>query len=265
MTPVEVVEGNSPIILAIPHTGTWLPDQVSRRLNDLGRELADTDWHIHKLYAGLLSDASIVRATFHRYLIDPNRAPSDASLYPGQNTTSLCPIIDFNGNDIWIEGAKPDSGEVAQRLVLYHDPYHQALSEQIERIKSDHGCAVLYDCHSIRSKIPFLFEGRLPDFNLGTNDGLSCSPALEAAAVEICGLAEGFSSTINARFKGGWTTRNYGKPADGVHAFQMELAQSTYMLEHAPWTCRADRANEIRVHLKVLLERFAHIAVSGAL
>ena len=145
MTPVEVSRGDGPVVLGLPHTGTWLPEEVRPRLNDTGLALADTDWHVDRLYEGLLPGVTTVRATFHRYLIDANRAPDDASLYPGQNTTGLCPTTDFDGRPIWRDGAAPDATEVAERVASFHAPYHAALAAEIERVRARHGVAILYD------------------------------------------------------------------------------------------------------------------------
>ncbi|MDV7269316.1 N-formylglutamate deformylase [Thioclava sp. A2] len=259
MTPVEVVQGDSPVILGLPHTGTWLPEGVRNRLNPRGQELADTDWHIHALYDGLLPGATTVRATFHRYLIDANRGPEDESLYPGQNTTGLVPLTDFDGAPIW--RIEPDAEEVAARVEMFHAPYHAALRAEIARVKALHGVAILYDCHSIRSHIPYLFEGRLPDFNIGTANGTSCAPEIEAATRTVCAAAQGFSHVLNGRFKGGWTTRHYGQPQNGVHAIQMELAQATHLAsEAAPWVLSAGKAARLRPHLAEILARLAALA-----
>ena len=232
MTPVTLVRGTSPIVLAQPHSGTWLPDEVMEALEPSARELVDTDWRIPELYEGLLPDATVVRAEFNRYVIDANRPPDDASLYPGQNTTGLVPLHDFDARPIWRNA--PNEAETARRLALYHAPYHAALREELERVKAQHGFAVLYDCHSIRSEAPYLFDGTLPDLNIGTNSGASCSPAIERAVARACKEAEGFTSVLNGRFKGGWTTRHYGQPDMGVHAVQMEIAQSAYLETEAP-------------------------------
>ena len=154
MTPVEVTRGDGPVILAQPHGGTFVPDDLWARLNGCGRELSDTDWHIGRLYDGLLPGATIVRATFHRYVIDANRDPGGASLYPGQNTTGLCPVTDFDGQPIWTEGQDPSPDEIADRRARFHTPYHAALAAEVERVRARHGVAVVYDCHSIRSVIP---------------------------------------------------------------------------------------------------------------
>lgn len=231
MKPVEIIRGDGPVILGMPHGGTWLPGGIAARLNARGRLLADTDWHIDRLYAGLLPGATTVRATFHRYVVDANRAPDDQSLYPGQNTTGLVPVTDFDGEPIWT--VAPSAEDVAQRVSSCHAPYHAALTAEIERVKARHGAVIVYDCHSIRSRIPFLFEGVLPGLNIGTNSGASCDGRIEGVVRDIC-AASGKSMAVNGRFKGGWTTRHYGRPDLGVHAIQMELAQSTYLAQEQP-------------------------------
>ena len=262
MNPVEVAQGDSPVILGLPHTGTFLPEAVLAALNERGQMLADTDWHIHRLYDGLLPGATTVRATFHRYVIDANRGPDDASLYPGQNTTGLVPLTDFDGAPIW--KSEPGAEEIADRKARFHAPYHAALAAQIERVRARHGVAILYDCHSIRSVIPFLFDGVLPDFNIGTDSGASCAPAIEAATQEVAS-ATGRTWVVNGRFKGGWTTRHYGDPAQGVHAIQMELAQSTHLTsESPPFAYDEEKARALRVPLKAILERLAALAAELA-
>ena len=265
MTPVEVAPGDSPVILGMPHGGTWLPDAVAARLNANGRLLADTDWHIEQLYAGLLPGATVVRASFHRYLIDANRDPGGVSLYPGQNTTGLCPLTDFDGGPIWAEGQEPTGDDIAARRAGYHAPYHAALAEQIDRVRARHGVAVLYDCHSIRSLIPFLFAGTLPVFNIGTADGTTCAPEVTGALHAPC-LDSGFETVLNGRFKGGWTTRHYGHPGTGTHAIQMEIAQSAYLAAvSAPWSFDDTRAARLRAVLGPVLRDLDRLARSGAL
>lgn len=255
MSLIEVTQGNSPLVLGLPHTGTDIPDDCLACLNDTGRALADTDWHIHQLYDGLVQDVTSVRTPFHRYVIDVNRDPSGSSLYPGQNTTGLCPTTDFDGVPIYRMDKEPDAEEVERRRIAYHAPYHAALAAELARIKGIHGFALLYDCHSIRSHIPFLFDGKLPDFNIGTNSGASCASEMAAATLDICSKAEGYSAILNGRFKGGWTTRHYGKPAEGIHAIQMELTQSAYLASEAPpWTYNPSRADRLRIHLTSILD-----------
>jgi N-formylglutamate deformylase len=262
MTPVEVTQGDGPVVLGMPHTGTHVPPDIFARLNDVGRTLADTDWHIDRLYDGLLPGATIVRATFHRYVIDANRPPDGASLYPGQNTTGLVPVTDFDGRPLW--EMEPEADEIEDRRARFHAPYHAALASELARVRARHGVAVLYDCHSIRSRIPFLFEGRLPDLNIGTNEGRTCAPAMEAAVARRCADAQGYTSVLNGRFKGGWSTRHYGRPETGVHAIQMELAQSTHLAAEAPPFAWDDgKAARLRPHLRAVLETLADIALSS--
>lgn len=253
MNPVEVHQGDSPLILGLPHTGTHVPPAIRERLNDTGRALADTDWHVERLYDGLLPGATTVRATFHRYVIDANRPPDGASLYPGQNTTGTVPLTDFDGRPIWAQEPGPD--EIAERVALYHAPYHAALAEQIARVRTRHGYAVLYDCHSIRSNIPFLFDGELPVFNIGTLNGTTCAPWVQQIAERHCS-ASGLSTVLNGRFKGGWTTRHYGRPDQGIHAIQMELAQRAYLTaESPPWSYAAPAS--LRATLRAILTDLA--------
>jgi N-formylglutamate deformylase len=256
---VEIRQGNGPVVLGLPHSGTDVPEDILGRLNAHGRALADTDWHIHDLYAGLVNGVTTVRTRIHRYVIDANRDPGGESLYPGQNTTGLCPLTDFDGQPIYNVGQEPNADEIGERKETYHAPYHQALERELDRVRKVYGFAILYDCHSIRSRIPFLFDGTLPDFNIGTNNGATCSPKIEAAVENICATADGYTSILNGRFKGGWTTRHYGRPSEGLHAVQMELAQSTYLAtEAAPWACDTARAERLRRHLSEILTTLSH-------
>lgn len=262
MHPVEIQRGNGPIILGMPHTGTFVPEDVIDKLNDRGRKLADTDWHIDRLYDGLMDNMTIVRATFSRYVIDANRDPKGVSLYPGQNTTTLCPTTDFVGAPIYFAGEEPNEGEIEQRRLSFHQPYHQAIEDEIKRLKTMHQNVVLYDCHSIRSALPFLFEGTLPDLNLGTNEGTTCAPEIQHEAYQICARS-GYSTVLNGRFKGGWTTRHYANPQNGVHAFQMETAQSAYLeQEQAPWTYDETKAKKLRPVLTQILTMMNDFALT---
>lgn len=261
MNPVTVHQGSGPIVLGLPHAGTYLPEDIALKLNDNGRKLSDTDWHIDRLYSGLLPNVTSVHANFHRYVIDANRDPEGTSLYPGKNTTTLVPTSDFDGLDIW--ATLPTQSDIKSRRAAFHAPYHIALQAELERVRALHGVAILYDCHSIRSNIPFLFDDILPDFNIGTNIGMTCAAKIELLTTEICTDAAGFSMTVNGRFKGGWTTRHYGRPMNNIHAIQMELAQSTYLKdESAPWTYDQTKADQIRPHLKSILTALADMAPS---
>ena len=262
MTPVQVRQGDSPIILGQPHGGTYLPDAIRAQLNDRGQRLTDTDWHINRLYDGLFAGVTVVQATFHRYLIDANRDPAGASLYPGQNTTGLSPTTDFDGLPIWDQ--LPDADGIEVRRKQFHAPYHAALAAEVARVKALHGVAVVFDCHSIRSNIPFLFAGTLPQFNVGTHDGAACANAVADAVFAPCFAAA--DTVLNGRFKGGWTTRHYGTPAQNVHAIQLEIAQRAYLdTESAPWTYAAVKADGLRDTLSVCLNNLDRLARSGQL
>ncbi|MDR6955295.1 formiminoglutamase [Ancylobacter sp. 3268] len=225
---LSVHRGTAPLVVSLPHTGTDIPDDIAPDLVSPWLARKDCDWWIEQLYdfaAGM--GASVVRTSISRTAVDVNRDPSGVSLYPGQATTELCPTTSFDGEPLYRDGKDPD---VAARRAAYFDPYHAALSAEIEHARATHGTVVLYDCHSIRSVIPRLFPGTLPDFNLGTNSGASCAAELQAAIEAICD-ATAFSRVSNGRFKGGYITRHYGAPERGVHAVQMELACRAYMPE----------------------------------
>ena len=224
--------GEAPLILSMPHGGTEIPEEFAGCFVSGWLARKDADWHIPALYAFAESlDATIIAANISRTVIDLNRDPSGASLYPGQTTTGLCPAETFDGEPLYVS-APLGTAEIEQRLDCYFRPYHAALEGEIARLRTKHENIVLYDCHSIRSRIPRLFPGELPQFNIGTNGSTSCASEYEALVAEICARS-GFSWVLNGRFKGGWITRHYGNPARGVHAIQMELAMRGYMHEPA--------------------------------
>jgi len=221
---------NAPLVVSIPHAGVELRDYESRFVSPwLARK--DADWRLDALYDFLEPlGATLVKTALSRSIIDVNRDPSGASLYPGQATTALCPTTSFDGEPLYREGAAPDAAEIAARRRAYFDPYHEALHAETARLKERHSRVALFDAHSIRSRIPRLFDGELPAFNLGTYGGASCSPKMREALAHVLG-ASGQTSVVDGRFKGGWITRHYGKPAEGVEAIQLELACRGYMLE----------------------------------
>jgi formiminoglutamase len=228
---LEVTRGSEPLVVSIPHTGTDIPPELLSRLVSPWLARKDADWHIERLYgfaAGL--GASVIRTQVSRTVIDVNRDPSGASLYPGMATTELCPTTTFDGEPLYRPGQEPMSEEIASRQSAWFGPYHAALRAEITRLLTIHGRVVLYDCHSIRSVIPRLFDGELPHFNIGTNGSLSCDPAL-TAAVEAAIPTTLFTRITNGRFRGGYITRHHGRPADGVHLVQMELAIRGYLAE----------------------------------
>jgi N-formylglutamate deformylase len=259
---LSVNERDAPLIVAFPHTGTDIPADIAHDLASPSLSCQDTDWWVERLYdfAAALG-ATTVRTALSRTVIDVNRDPSGASLYPGQATTELCPTTTFDGEPLYRPGRTPDPARIDERRRLYHDPYHAALAGQFARLRARHRRVVLYDAHSIRSLIPRLFDGELPHFNIGTFGGASCDSALTAAVEAACAVP-GFTQVTNGRFQGGWTTRNHGRPGDGVHAIQMELACRAYMdepvgpLTPANWPAPydPDRATPAREVLAKVLE-----------
>jgi N-formylglutamate deformylase len=250
---VTVTRGQGPLVLSMPHPGTGLPGEVQATLNETGRAVPDTDWHMRQLYAfAERFQPTVVEAGLSRYVIDLNRDPSGASLYPGQATTELVPTTTFDGEPIWI--SPPDAAEIARRRETYFQPYHDALAAEIARVKSQHGWCLLWDCHSIKSVIPRLFPGTLPTLNLGTNSGSACAPAVEAAAVAAM-AGQPLTQIVNGRFKGGWITRDYGRPSEHVHAIQMEIALSAYITDEAPpWAFDATKAAPLQAALSAIIE-----------
>ncbi|WP_052393451.1 N-formylglutamate deformylase [Pseudomonas rhizosphaerae] len=254
----ELHEGIGPLLISMPHVGTELPDDLKTHYSPVGPAVDDTDWHIHELYDFATAlGASTLRPRFSRYVIDLNRPADGASLYPGQNTTGLCPLATFDDVPLYQPGHEPDDTEIARRLAHYWQPYHRALHQQLQRIKAIHGYALLWDAHSIRSVIPHLFEGELPVFNFGTASGSACAPGvgeqLHALAEQ---LAPQLPVVLNGRFKGGYITRQYGSPVHGVHAVQLELAQRAYMQEAPPYGLQQAKVDTLRPVLRALIERF---------
>lgn len=248
-------QGTQPLLISMPHVGTYLPPALAARLTPAAREIHDTDWHLDRLYAFALGlGASILQATHSRYVIDLNRPPDGASLYPGQSVTGLCPVDSFDGAPIYADGVGPSAVEIDQRRETVWRPYHTQLAAELARIRALHGVAVLWDAHSIRSVVPRFFEGRLPDFNLGTADGASCDPVLAQQLLAIAQAAPGYTAVLNGRFKGGHITRHYGQPAQQVHAVQLEMAQCTYMQETMPFAYQDDVARRVQTPLKAMLE-----------
>ncbi len=259
----EVQSGISPIVLSIPHTGDYIPADILDCFNDAGRQRIDTDWHIHRLYDALLPDATVVRALFHRYVIDANRDPAGGTLYTDRNVSALCPLFTFDGEPIYkSERHHPDEEQIRTRIARYHRPYHAAIEKALQSALRTHGIAILYDCHSIRSVVPSLFSGRLPDLNIGTYDGASCDKFVETTAYQTCAESHDYSVVLNNVFRGGWTTRHHGKPHTQVHAIQMEISQSTYMLEQPPWTMDSVKTQKLRRLLVKVLRNLAQAALS---
>jgi N-formylglutamate deformylase len=246
--------GTLPLLISIPHLGTELPAKFAAQMTDTAAITQDTDWHLDRLYAFARSlGASVLQAQVSRYVVDLNRPPGGESLYPGQTTTGLCPLETFHGAPLYVPGAEPDAAEQERRLQGYWMPYHQALAAELERLKAEHGAVLLWDAHSIASVLPRLFEGQLPDLNLGTNSGQSCAAAVIDSVAAVA-QASAFSHVVNGRFKGGYITRHYGQPAQNVHAIQLEMSQCLYMDEAPPFNYLEYRATSVQPLLQAMLQ-----------
>ncbi|MCC6897481.1 MAG: N-formylglutamate deformylase [Polyangiaceae bacterium] len=248
----SLVTGTAPLLVSFPHDGTEIPDDLEQRMTPEARRRPDTDWHVARLYelVGALG-ASVLTPRHSRYVVDLNRSPTGAVLYPGADNTGLVPTSTFAGDPIYLPGQEPSDDEVIARIEAYHQPYHQAIESELARLVGAHGVAIVFDAHSIRSEVPRFFEGRLPDLNLGTASGASADPGLaERLDRVLSDNRDGYSSVRDGRFKGGYITRHYGRPAQGVHAVQLELSQRTYMHEAPPFAFDEARANRLRPTLR---------------
>ncbi|MCG2586282.1 N-formylglutamate deformylase [Massilia sp. TS11] len=250
--------GRIPLLVSMPHVGTDIPDAIAVRMTPAAMRRADTDWHLVQLY-DFLEDlgASSISARWSRYVIDLNRPPEDTNLYPGLDTTGLCPLDTFHREPLYQSGQAPDTADVRERLERFWRPYHNALRQELQRLLDLHGRVVLWDAHSIASVVPRFFEGKLPDLNFGTAEGKSCAAELQAAVVDVARRQDRYSLAVNGRFKGGHITRVYGQPQANVHAIQLEMCQSTYMDEQAPFAYRPDLAGQVQPLLRQLLQAAA--------
>jgi N-formylglutamate deformylase len=257
--------GTTPLLVSFPHAGTEIPVELEARMTPEALQRADVDWHLPQLYAFVREmGASTIAARFARHVIDLNRPPEDTSLYPGQDVTGLLPIDTFRKQPLYRPGQTPTPAEAEERRIRYWQPYHDALAAELNRLRALHGSVVLWEAHSIASVMPRFFDGKLPDLNLGTAEGRACAPALQAAVEGAMGEQSQYTHVSNGRFKGGYITRHYGRPERGVHALQLEMCQSTYMNEEAPFAYRPDRAAEVQPLLKRMLDAVMHARAQRA-
>ncbi len=248
--------GESALLVSMPHIGTGIPAELQADYQPRALAVEDTDWHLDRLYDFLPAlGASVLQPRTSRYVIDLNRPPDDAPMYPGASNTELCPTRFFTGDDLYLPGRSPPPDERQRRRDIYWRPYHEALVAELQRIKAVHGYALLWDAHSIRSRIPWLFEGTLPTLNLGTANGASADPSIARELQQVCQAAPKFSHVLNGRFKGGYITRHYGSPKDHVHAVQLEMCQVAYMEEDSPFAYDETKAREIQPLLQLMMTR----------
>ncbi len=249
-----VHRSNTPLVISFPHVGTAIPIDQQQRYTERAWLVEDTDWFLDRLYNFARDEgATLIVPRYSRYVIDLNRPRENRPMYPGQNNTELCPTRHFTGELLYRSGQAPDEAEVQRRVALYWQPYHNTLSSELARAKAQHGHAVLFDAHSIKSELPWLFEGTLPHMNLGTVGGSSCAPSLRSALSAVFEAQSRFSHVLDGRFKGGHITRCFGAPGSGVHAVQLEMCWRAYMQETAPYTWDETRAGGVRPLLLQLI------------
>ncbi len=243
---IEVTQGSLPIVLGIPHSGTEVPVDIFQTFSDTGKALAETDWHIDRLYNGLGMDLSVVQTPIHRYVLDVDHAPETTKTFPWLSASGLFPLTDREGAAIYRENAAPDAVEMAARVERYHLPYHDAISAEMQRLKELHGTALLFDCHSIGSFNPQDVLHDFPTFNIWTNLSRSCTPSMERSVLTRCYAAQDYDTALSPGTSGGWSVLKHGRPARNLHAMRLELAQRSYMDEVPPWHWRADKAERLR-------------------
>jgi N-formylglutamate deformylase len=256
-TPVfRLVRGTQPLLVSLPHVGRQIPESLQPLFTERALKVEDTDWYLDALYAFAHDDlgASLIVPRLSRFVIDLNRPPENTPMYAGANNTELCPTRFFTGEPLYREGMAPSPSQVEERRDKWWQPYHDALSAELARLKEEHGHAVLFDGHSIKSELPWLFEGKLPDLNLGTAEGRSCAPSLRRALAEVLESQNEFTQVVDGRFKGGHITRHYGRPEHGMHAVQLEMCWSTYMDETDPFAIDPLRATRLAPVLRALLQ-----------
>lgn len=256
MNPIfNLQTGHTPLLISVPHVGTLVPSDQQHRYTARALQVEDTDWFLDRLYAFAVElGAGLIVPTYSRYLIDLNRPSENTPMYAGQNNTELCPTQHFTGEPLYQPGQTPDAEEVRRRVSTYWQPYHDALRGEVTRLKNQHGHAVLFDAHSIKSELPWLFEGQLPHMNLGTVGGHSCSASLRAALVSQLNSQSDYTHIVDGRFKGGHITRHYGRPDEGVHTVQLEMCWRAYMEETPPLQWHEGRAAAVTPLLQKLVQ-----------
>ncbi|WP_329740973.1 N-formylglutamate deformylase [Dyella sp. A6] len=247
--------GSVPLLISLPHDGSHIPNDIAARMRPAARHSPDTDWHVGQLYGPLAEElgASLIRPLASRYVVDLNRPADGHALYPGRRETGLVSTVGFDGEPLYLDGCEPDAAEVAQRVTDWWRPYHQSLADEVQRLRERFGSVVLWEGHSIRSQVPMLFEGRLPDFNLGTADGASCSAELQWQLTNVLESQDAYDFVVNGRFKGGFITRHFGQPDEGVQGIQLELAQHRYM-DEGSFEWDATKARPVQDLIRRLLQ-----------
>jgi N-formylglutamate deformylase len=264
VTPIfQLTQATTPLLISVPHCGTFIPPELAARMTPEALAVPDTDWHVEKLYGFAPAlGAGLITATHSRYVVDLNRDPSGKPLYPGADNSELAPLKTFASEPIYRPGQEPDQAEIDRRRDLYWRPYHDAIAQELARLHARFGLAILWDGHSILSEVPRFFDGRLPDFNLGTAKGMTAATDLTLRIVDILAEAKGFTSVLNGRFTGGYITRNYGRPDDGIHALQLEMAEAAYMVEGPPFAWDPERAAPLAAVLRRVVEALIAWAVA---
>ncbi len=257
-TSYTLTKGQVGVLISMPHNGQAIPDDIANTMTENGKSVADTDWYMDKLYdfSQQLGAYTLV-PKYSRYVIDLNRSTTNENLYPGANSTELCPTSAFDLSPLYLTDQQPTQDEINRRITLYWQPYHQAIQNTLAEMKQQYKQVILLEAHSILSHVPRFFEGQLPDFNFGTVDGKSCSDELinQVNSLDF----SPYSIITNGRFKGGYITRAYAQPENNIHTLQLELSQHTYMNEPTD-IYNIEKAQQVKKKLQMLVQCLIHFS-----
>ncbi len=244
-----------PLLLSIPHCGTMIPQDLRDQYKpDFIHKPDDTDWFVDQLYDFAPSlGITTISAVYSRWVIDLNRDPENKPLYSdGRIITSLCPSTNFLGEALYLdERPSVHEAETQRRLQLYYWPYHEKLDALLDDLKSEFGKVLLWECHSIRQRVPTISSEKLPDLILGDVDGESASPAIIETAYN-CLKESSYSLSHNFPFKGGYITRKYGLPLKNQQAIQLEMTKINYM-DDTETSFHPNKAEQMKALLKTTL------------
>jgi len=228
---IEPKGARIPILVSVPHSGTFFPEDVLEKMNpEKARFPEDTDWFVNRLYS-FCSEMGItmIVANYNRWVVDLNRNPQNAPLYKdGRVITNVVSVTDFNGETIYKEEYQPNDKEIQKRLERYFYPYHEKVEEILLNFRNEFGTALLFDVHSIKKNVPGIQNDDFPQFILGDNDEKSAHRELIQIAIEKLSN-KGFDFSHNHPFKGGFITRSFGNPQENIHALQLEMIKTNYM------------------------------------
>lgn len=232
---ILIDEGQSPLVLCLPHSGTDVPKAVYNRLNATGKLQADLAWRLERVFDFHKElDATVLRSNVSRFVIDLDRDPKTPVSAAMDPARALCPATTLDGKRVYQEGEEPGPTEAEQRFLLFYAPFHKALHQQIDRLLRKHRKVILVNCQSMRSHIKGVTDEDLPLVNIGSEEGRSCDPDLRNVLVGSFRGQEGYTVSVDRYTKGGFITHSFARPEMGVHAVTLLLAQRAYLRHESP-------------------------------